>query len=439
MQIITGIVRCVGLTLLLTAAAVAQPVTGEAERTTTIIERERTTTVKERTVVEDAPQQVRKAAIFVKNRAEGVEDEKVSVLEDLMVSRLTDMGFEIISREDVANAVATFADAGPNAGDATLPGADLDAILSNSTSATRLAQNLGADYVLSAAITTFGRQTKAFSGYGVETVNTTSTMRVTYKLLDAVGGGSVTAGDVRSQVTTRADANAATASDTVNDLLDDASAKLAEQVQQKLARRQVRDKPDNELAFARVSFVATAQDLNVPDVVKQPDGEYTITANPLRLQVQGATVEVNGVTVGSTPGPLEVPKGLNKLRITRDDFVPWERTVSFRDGQTLEVALVMTDAGRAKWLQNLAVFDALKQQNKLTDANIEAIRGLAQMLRQSGYKVDVKSDYTADVKEDHKSDINVNTTEGLKIEQKNQSLWQDVENASTTLQQTTTP
>jgi hypothetical protein len=411
-----------GLVLLATAAVLRSQATTEAERTTVTVEQVTTTRVTERTVSRPAPQ-VRKVAIFIKNRAGEALDDKVLVLEDLVVGRITDLGFAVIAREDVVNAVATFAGEGANKGDENEVGADLDAILSNSTSALRLAQNMNADYIFSASITSFGQNKRAFRGYGVETVNIESVLRVSYRINDLLDGGSLTAGVVKATNMTRFDENAGADLEVVNDLLDGASVKLAEQLQAKVTAGTIRDTPAGEQQFASITVNCTAQDLNIPDIVRLPDGEYAITENPLRLQIQGATIEVNGVAVGTTPGPVEVPRGLNKLRITREDYEPWERTVSFRDGQELNIALVMTERGRQKWLQNAAIFDAMKQSNKLTDANIEAIRGFAQMLRQSGYKVDTKSDIT------------VNTEEGLKIEQKNQSFWQDVDNTPVKIQQ----
>lgn len=415
--------------------------TVEAERVTVTVEQTTTTQVTEK-VVTRTPPKVRKVAIFVKNRAGAALDEKVAALEDLVVGRITDMGFSVISREDAINAVSSFADAGPNAGDPALEGADLDAILSNSTSALRLGQNLNADYLFMVSITSFGQNKRAFKGYGVETVNLESVLRVSYKLTDLIEGGSLSAGVVKANTMQRFDENAGSDLEVVNDLLDAASVKLADQLQAKLKADAIREGPAGERQYASVTVNCTAQDLNIPDIVKLPDGEYTITENPLRLQIQGATIEVNGVAVGTTPGPVDVPKGLNKLRITREDYEPWERTVSFRDGQQLNIALVMTERGRQKWLENAAIFDTLKRANKITDADIEVLRGYAQMLRQSGYKVDVKSDakldaksdveikqdIKADIKKDEKTDIKVDTTEGIQIEQNNQSFWQDVEN-----------
>jgi hypothetical protein len=99
-------------------------------------------------------------------------------------------------------------------------------------------------------------------------------------------------------------------------------------------------------------------------------------------------VEINGITVGSAPSQLEVPPGLNKLRLTREGFKPFERTVNFYDGQTLTVALQMSDAGYARWKDVVAAYTGLENNRKLTDAEVEVLQGYAQMLRQSGIKVD---------------------------------------------------
>ena len=53
---------------------------------------------------------------------------------------------------------------------------------------------------------------------------------------------------------------------------------------------------------------------------------------------------------------------------------------------------------------NTAFLQKLKNGEKLTDAAVKAIEGAAQMLRQSGYKVDVKGDVKLDVKGDVKVD-----------------------------------
>jgi hypothetical protein len=52
----------------------------------------------------------------------------------------------------------------------------------------------------------------------------------------------------------------------------------------------------------------------------------------------------------------------------------------------------MTDEGLARWKGQAAFIEGLKANAKLTDADVEKTKGFAQMLRQSGFKVDIKSD-----------------------------------------------
>lgn len=89
----------------------------------------------------------RAIAIFVKNRAKNVPDEKVMVVEDYLTDALTKFGFRVIRREDVINKLSRFATEGANKGNIDPAALDTDRILSDSTSALRLAQSLGAELV----------------------------------------------------------------------------------------------------------------------------------------------------------------------------------------------------------------------------------------------------------------------------------------------------
>ena len=53
---------------------------------------------------EPGEQPIRKAAIFVENRAGKAFDDKVPVLEDFITSRVTEQGFSVLSREVLINA-----------------------------------------------------------------------------------------------------------------------------------------------------------------------------------------------------------------------------------------------------------------------------------------------------------------------------------------------
>ncbi|MBW7942230.1 MAG: hypothetical protein H3C64_07460, partial [Candidatus Kuenenia stuttgartiensis] len=128
--------------------------------------------------------QVHKAAIFVENRAGRQFDNKIAVFEDFITSRVAEKGFNVISREVVTDSLKTYS-----------PGAAkenrLDTLLSNNTSALRLAQMMNADYLIAASISSFGTEKKKFKGYGVETVNLVTNLRASYKILEGLQGSTL--------------------------------------------------------------------------------------------------------------------------------------------------------------------------------------------------------------------------------------------------------
>ena len=79
-----------------------------------------------------------------------------------------------------------------------------------------------------------------------------------------------------------------------------------------------------------------------------------------------ATVEIDGIAVGTAPGQIQAKAGLHKLRVVREGYKPWERTVNFTNGQTLNVGLEMSDAGYARWKESPAFINDLKNGAKLT-------------------------------------------------------------------------
>ena len=356
---------------------------------------------------------VRTVAIFIKNRAaaSGVSDEKVSVLEDFLTSKLTDKGLRVIAREDALNAVASFADAGPNKGDASQPGAKLDAILSNNTSAVRLAQNLNCDYLLIASITTYGNDVLTYEDNGISTIVNESKMNVSYKLLDAAEGGSLTGDVIEVTKKDRAQAGQSVKRDMVNNLLSDVSSKLADKFGAKLASDTVRSGPVAATELVDFNVTTSIADLTVPEVSKTPDGEYVVGPNRYTVQAMAVTVAVDGITVGTAPGPLQALPGLHKIRMTREGFKDWEQTINIRKGLNLNVAMQMTEAGFQRWHDTAAFLQNMKSDEKVTDASVKVLQGYAQMLQQSGFKVDVKKDYKEDSVVDWRSDVKSNTTE----------------------------
>ena len=135
-------------------------------------------------------------AVIVSNRAGAEYDSQLPVLEDLLAGKLSDQGFSMMSRDLILDAAR---DLNPAAEDDF--GSSLEDQLVEQSSALRLAQSMNADYLLSASITSLSKRKRNVNAYGVKLANYVYTLRLSYKVVDANGGGSVTGGVVTATQT----------------------------------------------------------------------------------------------------------------------------------------------------------------------------------------------------------------------------------------------
>lgn len=285
----------------------------------------------------------------------------------------------------------------------SVPGDLLDQVLSNNTSALRLAQDLGADYLLVASLASYGTKTRNINTYGVQMLTAENTLRVSYKILDAAAAGSLIGDTVKVSNSQRQTANATEVnSDSINELLDEAAVKVADSL---IGKKRSIAAPAAPAKMATVTIECNAGDLFVPDVRIGSDNTVAISEAKWKVQALDVTVEVNGTAVGSAPSTFQVRPGLSKLRLSRQGYRDWEKTVNLFDGQRLSVALTLDDSGYARWKDATKFMNDLKNGAKLTDAEVKRIEGDAKRLEQSGYK------------------INVDTKEALHIENKHQSIF----------------
>ena len=344
----------------------------------TVTERVITTTQQERETVA----KTYKAGIFVSNRAGKACDAKVGALEDYVTAQITDLGVSVISRETAANAVAQLDGAAANA---------TDTALAQGSSAVRLAQTLGADYLLQVTLSGYDTSARAMDAYGVHAINVTDTVRVTYKLLDGSTGASITADTVKiSKLVQQSGTSAEAQIDVLDELLAAASQKVASSLKARIDAGRV-GAPSAAQGLVAVTIQTEAADLTVPDVRIGVENTVTISESKFKVSPLAASVEVDGVTVGSAPGDITVKPGLSKLRVSREGFKPWERTVNFIKGQKLVVALELSDEGYARWKDSTAFLNDLKNGAKLTDGEVKVLEGKAKALEQSGFKVDTRN------------------------------------------------
>ena len=352
-------------------------------------------TLKSRTVIEtyeqDEPEPEaevpasRKVAIFVANRGEKDLNDQMPVFEDMITAQVADLGFEVISREVVLSATGDLLKTdGKNS---------LDALLDDQTSSLRLAQNLGADYLLFASFIGLDSETRSVNAYGVQYENQVYTLRGTYRVLDGNTGGALTAGMVEpSRTVQQTQHSQTTTSGLVRELLAKASREVSAEL--KVKTGQIREV---NVAKEQVEFqvAVSLNNISFPQAVIDEAGTVTIENKQGSVEPLAVTVELDGFAIGTTgkgSSALQAAPGLHRIRLVRDDLVPYERMINIHDGMQLNVAMQLNEAGLARWEDKIQVFNELLLKTKLNDADVERIRGEAQMLRQSGYKVDIKID-----------------------------------------------
>ncbi|MBL9219722.1 MAG: PEGA domain-containing protein [Opitutaceae bacterium] len=348
-------------------------------RTTT--ERTFTTTVTE---VAEKPAGVT-VAIFTANRAGEIGDNELGALEDYITGKVTELNVHVISGETALNAVAGMT-----------PGAkanELDAQMANSTSAVRLAQALGATHLLQVTLSGFDSNKQTIDAYGVKAINDERTARVTYKILDGNTGASLAADTVRASKVVQQSSGGLSddRSSLLNDLLAEAAGKVAASLKRQIDRGRITTSAGK--GDVTVNFTTELADLYIPDVRIDKDNTVRMSEDKLKVSAV-ATIEVDGLAVGTAPGKLTVKPGLHKLRVVREGYKPWERTVNFTNGQTLNVGLEMSEAGYARWKESTAFINDLKNGAKLTDGQVKVLEGQAKMFENSGFKVNTKEGIT---------------------------------------------
>jgi hypothetical protein len=269
----------------------------------------------------------------------------------------------------------------------------LDQALSDNTSALRLAQSLGADFILIPVITSYGTDRRTYGGYAVSTINVTHNLRVGYKIVEAGAGGEIKGDTVLASKTIRQSGNLQVDnSDVINELLDDAAGQLANMIVQSAGSLPTAVAKDKMVSFNIACSMTDPrqQPILVSALGISADNHVIVTNPPIAVQPLDVTVELDGIAIGSAPGAFQAYPGLHKLRLSREGFDTWERTINVYDGQTLRVALQMSAAGYARWADTTAFLATLDNRRKLTDAEVAKINGLAEFFKNSHYRVDTK-------------------------------------------------
>lgn len=326
----------------------------------------------------------RLAGVFVLNRLGEDYVERMGVLEDLVTGALSGTGLGILSREVVLNAVSSFSGVAEEGA--------VDALLSEQSSALRLAQNLGADYVFVVSLTGFDAERRDVRAYGVAYTTTEFKLRLSYRMVDGGSGQTVASRTVTETRSVQEDAHSKVQSSGIfNDLAEQAAEKIAMDVKGRLQRGEIAQASG---AGGPVNFTirVSLSDIAVPQVVMNADGTARVEEGMTNVEALAVAVDVDGITVGTSGSALQTTRGLHRVRLSREDLVTWERMVNVSEGMELNVVMQLNESGWSRWREKAQFLQDLKSETVLTAATAEVLRGQAQMLRQSGFKWDIKVD-----------------------------------------------
>jgi hypothetical protein len=332
----------------------------------------------------------RKVAIFVKNQAGVACQDKSTVLESALSSRLGSSDFQVISRSDVVDTPT------------------------DQAGALRMGQQLGADFVLIATMNSFAANESKFQDEQMSFVTVEYVLQTTFKVLDGASGGAVAGDDVETTKklkfgpsVKRHDGNM------LNELLRTAAAKMAASCQEKTKELKVAAAAGK----VEVTIACALRDLSGTEIsledIRVNENNQVIKGDKSFPVEASASAEIDGVLMGTTPAKIKLAPGLHKLRLTRVGCEDYVATIDAQAGLQLSPTLQLTEAGYARWKNLRAFLTTVDVTRKLTDAEVKVLEGYAQQLRQSG--VMIKEDVKVDVKQDVKQDIKVDTKEGLKF------------------------
>lgn len=362
----------------------------------------KTVTITETTSVERTAESKR-VALFVRNDSGNPKLADCGKnLEFALSARLNNLGFAVVNHDLALRNLNDYL-GNPNAkyrSEASnfkrmFAGDSPDAKLFENASGLRIAEFVGADYILSVSIGGLTAERKVFDGYDIKTLNTTYRLRASYNIYGGDGAGTA-GGAVKTQKTLRQTGNLIEISDDVLDsLLDDTAAQMAAKLGVQNEEGGIVSKG---VSFGEVGIVCELADLSFPEIVLK-NGRYELSNAVVPVKIPHITADIDGMahTLG---GKIKLSKGVHILKIHQRDIVPVEKTFNITGSpdQTLAFTLNLTDEARNRWKADMAFVEEMKNRAKLSDdrrilteAEAERIRGIARMFEQSGFKVDAKA------------------------------------------------
>lgn len=362
----------------------------------------------------------RTVALIVQSKGDHDLVKFADQFQQMVAAELTDQGFEIIDPAVVAQVVGSNKPKEETEGSGSWwasskeqeKSESLDDLLLNNSTALRLSQNMGASYIAHASLLSFNQRKTHVTAYGMDTLIVTNTLRISLKVMEGVKGSSLLGKTLEVEEKEQVTGDSQTI-DTgrVERLLLKAARQIAKDMAVASERRGGLAERAAADESSSLEITAVIRGLSVPIVAKDDAGNYTVVQNNFPVEATGVLVQLDGVVIGSAPDTFLVAPGLHSLTMTRDDLKPITRTIKISPkGSKIAFSMELTDEALERWKDVGEFVSNLKLNENVTDAHAERIRGIAQMYRQSGFRIDLHRDGNGqgDVNLDMSKDVNVN-------------------------------
>jgi hypothetical protein len=292
----------------------------------------------------EPPKPAPRVAIFVKNQSTKLFlNDEVDAMRDTIAAELAGLGMVILDSSQVVEEFRRYKVTTMEERMGLVDG------LFTGGSVTRVAQMLQCDYIVTVSLLNADVRSRNMNGENINTYN----LRLAVKVIEAAQGTSVFGKnfDERYPVNT-----AYTSADDMvyyHDLVDSAAIKVGGALAASAPKWRAPEPAETRMVSFKVRTTIDQLVDGLENGVRAPNE----LLDEMRRIVGGVTVELDGATIGSTPGTFKATPGLHQVRINRQWMQPWQEVVNIYDGLELNVGLELSTEGLAKF-QSLEGFRA---------------------------------------------------------------------------------
>lgn len=190
----------------------------------------------------------------------------------------------------------------------TEQGFTMSGLVDSTKTAVQVGKLLGANFLITGSVLTYGEKIVKFNGYGISTEKILTELNLNIKVLDMNTGNIEYASLLSAQDEVLNSDNYYTTSN-----------------------------------FKVRKLLQKALESGVKEITTQMATKKVVTSEKVNVQInstpEGADVEINNVFYGNTPLTLQLNPGLHMVKISYANYEPWEKTINANEGLVVKAVL----------------------------------------------------------------------------------------------------